>query len=47
MIAADQYVAVKHVARKMGWEEMSTKHLGLMLFSLFHYYVMRLSDEAD
>lgn len=40
-------IGVKYCAKEFGWEEMSTKNLGLMLFALFHYYVMRLGERGE
>jgi hypothetical protein len=41
-MTAKQRTAVQKVAIAYEWHEMSTNDLGLLLWCLFRYYVMRL-----
>lgn len=38
-----QRSAVLAVARAHGWDQMSVKDVGLLMWAAFHYYVMRLA----
>jgi len=41
-MTAEQKTAIQKVAVSYGWHEMTTSDLGLLLWCLFRYYVMRL-----
>jgi hypothetical protein len=41
-MTAEQKTAIQKVAVAYGWHEMTASDLGLLLWCLFRYYVMRL-----
>jgi hypothetical protein len=42
----EQRRAVEVVAAAFGWDRMAAEDLGLLLWALFRYYVLRLADKA-
>lgn len=42
MLTAAQQDAIQSVATAFGWDKMDEPKLRLLMWSAFHYYVMRL-----
>lgn len=45
-MTADIRVAVVYVARSEGWNDRELHELGLLLWCLFRYYVIRLGETS-
>lgn len=41
---AAQMAAVHVVAKDQGWDRLSGKRLGLLLWALFHYFAWRIGN---